>query len=161
MSKKKTNALRLLDQLGMSYDLLTYDYDPEHQSLEKVASANQLDPGQIFKTLVCKGDKTGTVVAVLPANKHLNLKRLAQNSGNKKAAMVPMKDLLGLTGYIRGGCSPLGMKKKFPTYIAVEAQEVAKMFVNAGKRGFLFGIEPKILIEAAEAQWADVAEDKI
>lgn len=160
MSKKKTNALRLLDQLGMSYDLLTYDYDPEHQSLEKVASANQLDPGQIFKTLVCKGDKTGTVVAVLPANKHLNLKRLAQNSGNKKAAMVPMKDLLGLTGYIRGGCSPLGMKKKFPTYIAVEAQEVAKMFVNAGKRGFLFGIEPKRLIEAAEAQWADVAENK-
>ncbi len=161
MSKKKTNALRLLDQLGMNYDLLTYDYDPEHQSLERVAGENKLDPGQIFKTLVCKGDKTGTVVAVLPANKHLNLKRLAQNSGNKKAAMVPMKDLLGLTGYIRGGCSPLGMKKKFPTYIAIEAQEVTKIFVNAGKRGFLFGIEPERLIKAAEAQWADVAEDKI
>lgn len=159
MSKKKTNALRLLDQLGMSYELLTYDYDPAHQSLEKVAGENQLDPGQIFKTLVCKGDKTGPVVAVLPANKHLNLKRLAQNSGNKKAAMVPMKDLLVLTGYIRGGCSPLGMKKKLPTYIAFEAKQLSKMFVNAGKRGFLFGISPDQLIEAAEAEWADVAEE--
>ena len=159
MSKKKTNALRLLDQMGMNYDLLSYDYDPEHQSLQKVANENELDPGQIFKTLVCKGDKTGPIVAVLPANKHLNLKRLAQNSGNKKAAMVPMKDLLNLTGYIRGGCSPLGMKKKFPTYIAVEAQEVSKMFVNAGKRGFLFGIEPVQLLLASEAAWADVAEE--
>ncbi|NRB50199.1 MAG: Cys-tRNA(Pro) deacylase [Saprospiraceae bacterium] len=159
MSKKKTNALRLLDQMGMNYDLLSYDYDPEHQSLQKVANENELDPGQIFKTLVCKGDKTGPIVAVLPANKHLNLKRLAQNSGNKKAAMVPMKDLLNLTGYIRGGCSPLGMKKKFPTYIAVEAQEVSKMFVNAGKRGFLFGIEPDQLLLASEAAWADVAEE--
>lgn len=159
MSKKKTNALRLLDQMGLAYNLLSYDYDPEHQSLQKVADENQLDPGQIFKTLVCKGDKTGPIVAVLPANKHLNLKRLAQNSGNKKAAMVPMKDLLNLTGYIRGGCSPLGMKKKFPTYIAVEAQEVSKMFVNAGKRGFLFGIEPDQLLLASEAAWADVAEE--
>lgn len=159
MSKKKTNALRLLDQLGIRYDLLSYDYDPEHQSLQKVANENQLDPGQIFKTLVCKGDKTGPIVAVLPANKHLNLKRLAQNSGNKKAAMVPMKDLLNLTGYIRGGCSPLGMKKKLPTYLAVEAQEVSKMFVNAGKRGFLFGTSPDQLLIAAEASWADVAEE--
>lgn len=159
MSTKKTNALRLLDQLGMSYDLLTYDYDPEHQSLQKVANENQLDPGQIFKTLVCKGDKTGPIVAILPANKHLNLKRLAQSSGNKKAAMVPMKDLLGLTGYIRGGCSPLGMKKKLPTYIAIQAQQLSKMFVNAGKRGFLFGIAPNQLISAAAAEWADVAED--
>lgn len=159
MSRKKTNALRLLDQMRMNYDLLSYDYDPEHQSLEKVASENQLDPGQIFKTLVCKGDKTGPIVAVLPANKHLNLKRLAQSSGNKKAAMVPMKDLLGLTGYIRGGCSPLGMKKKLPTYIAIEAQQLPKMFVNAGKRGFLFGITPDQLLLAAEANWADVAEE--
>ncbi|MBX2876354.1 MAG: Cys-tRNA(Pro) deacylase [Saprospiraceae bacterium] len=159
MSKKKTNALRLLDQLGIRYDLLSYDYDPEHQSLQKVANENQLDPGQIFKTLVCKGDKTGPIVAVLPANKHLNLKRLARNSGNKKAAMLPMKDLLNLTGYIRGGCSPLGMKKKLPTYLAVEAQEVSKMFVNAGKRGFLFGTSPDQLLIAAEASWADVAEE--
>lgn len=161
MGQKKTNALRLLDQLGISYDLLTYDYDPEHQSLEKVAGEHQLHPGQIFKTLVCKGDKTGPLVAVLPANKHLNLKRLAQSSGNKKAAMVPMKDLLHLTGYIRGGCSPLGMKKHLPTFVAIEAQSWPQIFVNAGKRGFLFGIHPDQLLAAAEAKWADVAEDKI
>lgn len=160
MSKKKTNALRLLDEKGIAYDLLTYDYDPEHQSLEIVAGNNNLQPGQIFKTLVCKGDKTGPIVAILPANKHLNLKRLAQSSGNKKAAMVPMKDLQGLTGYIRGGCSPLGMKRKWPTFLAVEAQSLAQIYVNAGKRGFLFGVAPDQLLNLSEAKWADMAEDK-
>lgn len=158
MSMKKTNALRILDQLGFSYDLLTYDYDPALSQLEKVAAANELDPEQIFKTLVCKGDKTGIVVAVIPSSKKLVLKVLAKQSGNKKMALVPMQSLQGLTGYIRGGCSPLGMKKEFPVFIAAEAQALDKVFVNAGKRGFLFGIEPENLSIAAEATFAAITE---
>lgn len=158
MSMKKTNALRILDQLGFSYDLLTYDYDPVLSQLEKVAAANEIDPGQIFKTLVCKGDKTGVVVAVIPSSKKLVLKILAKHSGNKKMALVPMQSLQGLTGYIRGGCSPLGMKKDFPVFIAAEAQALDKVFVNAGKRGFLFGIEPENLSIAAEATFAAITE---
>jgi len=155
---KKTNALRILDQLGFSYDLLTYDYDPALSQLEEVAAANDLAPSQIFKTLVCKGDKTGIVVAVVPSSKKLILKELAKQSGNKKMALVPMKSLQGLTGYIRGGCSPLGMKKDFPVFIAKEAQALKKIFVNAGKRGFLFGIEPQNLKRAATATFAEIAE---
>lgn len=155
---KKTNALRILDQLGFSYDLLTYDYDPAMSQLEEVAAANELDPGQIFKTLVCKGDKTGIVVAVIPSSKKLVLKTLAKQSGNKKMALVPMKSLQALTGYIRGGCSPLGMKKDFPVFIAVEAQELQQVFVNAGKRGFLFGTAPENLQQAAAATFAEITE---
>ncbi len=155
---KKTNALRILDQLGFSYNLLTYDYDPAMSQLEEVAAANELDPGQIFKTLVCKGDKTGIVVAVIPSSKKLVLKRLAKQSGNKKMALVPMNSLQALTGYIRGGCSPLGMKKDFPVYMAAEAKALDKIFVNAGKRGFLFGIEPQKLKLAATATFAEIAE---
>ena len=110
---KKTNAIRLLDQKKVIYEMLEYEYDAENLSVDKIAKANGLETPQVFKTLVAKGDKTGIVVAVIGGDKTLNFKFLAKQSGNKKIILIPVKELLGLTGYIRGGCSPIGMKKNF------------------------------------------------
>lgn len=155
---KKTNAIRWLDRFHFPYELLPYTYDPEHLDVEHIAASNNLDAAQVFKTLVCIGDKTGPVVAVIPGNKQLVLKSFAQLSGNKKVAMAPMKDLQILTGYIRGGCSPLGMKKKFPVYIDRAATELACVYVNAGTRGLLFGMAPEDLATVAEGAFGEIAE---
>ena len=113
---------------------------------------------QIFKTLVTQGDKTGVIVAVVSGNKHLNFKKLSKVTGNKKMAMYPLKDLTALTGYVRGGCSPLGMKKNFPVVLDETANEFEKIYVNAGKKGTLMFLKGEDLVQACQAEVADITE---
>lgn len=140
-----TNVTRILKVQKIPFSLIEYTYSADNLSVEKIAEDNGLPVAQVFKTLVAKGDKTGVVVAVVAGDASLNLKALAKVSGNKKIALVPVKDLQNLTGYIRGGCSPVGMKKDFPVFISEKALEFEQIFVNAGKRGVLVGVDPKAL----------------
>ncbi len=158
MGTKKTNAIRLLDTHQKPYQTLEYQYDPDNLDVAKIAADNQMEITAIYKTLVLKGDKTGVWVAVIPGDKTLSLKALAQVSGNKKVAMVPVKDIQGLTGYIRGGCSPLGMKKAYPVVIDELAKAQELMYVNAGQRGIFVGVNPYDLQEVSKAIWGDISE---
>ncbi len=155
---KKTNAIRTLDQLEIQYELLEYRYDPEHLDVGKIAVDNQLQIEQVYKTLVAKGDKTGILVAVVPGDKNLNLKALSQVSGNKKTTLLPVKDLQKVTGYIRGGCSPLGMKKPYAVWIEETARRQKKIFVNAGKRGLLVGLQSEDLKRSCSGEFVPIAE---
>lgn len=152
----KTNALRLLDQKKIPYRIVAYTYDPENLDVAKIAADNQLQLGQIFKTLVCKGDKTGFIIAIVPGSQQLDLKQLAKASGNKKTALLPLKDLTKTTGYLRGGCAPLGMKKNYPIFIDESAKEWDEILVNAGARGILFGVESVELVDAFSFTWATI-----
>lgn len=132
---KKTNAMRLLDAARIDYGTKEYEYDESDLSGVHAAAALELDVNMVFKTLVAKGDKTGPVVFCIPVHKELNLKKAAAVTKNKSIELLPVKDLLGLTGYIRGGCSPIGMKKKFPTYIDQSIATVDQVSISAGVRG--------------------------
>jgi Cys-tRNA(Pro)/Cys-tRNA(Cys) deacylase len=142
----KTNAARLLDSAGISYELVPYDVDESDLSAGSVASKLSQDAGQVFKTLVLRGDKTSVFVCIIPGNKELDLKKAAKASGNKNAVMIPVKEILELTGYIRGGCSPVGMKKKYSTYIDENCILYDQIFVSAGLRGIQLKISPDDLI---------------
>jgi Cys-tRNA(Pro)/Cys-tRNA(Cys) deacylase len=154
----KTNAARLLDTLGVSYKLTVYEVDENDLSAVTLSRKINQNIEQIFKTLVLRGDKTGVFVAVIPGNAEVGLKKAAKVSGNKSAAMVHQKELLGLTGYIRGGCSPLGMKKSYPVYMHETCQLFESVFVSAGQRGLQLEINPEDLIKAAGAVVCDLAE---
>ena len=160
MAKKidKTNAARLLDKAGIAYNLIPYEVDENDLAAQHVADCLGQDIECVFKTLVLHGDKTGHIVCVVPGNKEVNLKSLAKASGNKKVEMIAMKDLLAVTGYIRGGCSPIGMKKKFRTYFHSTAPDHEKIYVSAGVRGLQIEISPADLIKFVDAEIADVAE---
>ncbi len=149
---KKTNALRILDQQKISYQTVAYEYDPDHLDVAHLAEQNALSLPQIFKTLVCKGDKTGPVIAVIAGDRQLDLKQLAKASGNRKMALVPVKDLQSLTGYIRGGCSPIGMKKAYPTFVDAHAMSHEIIYINAGQRGLLVGLSPRKLVDVVQAE---------
>ena len=142
----KTNAARLLDSEGISYELVSYDVDESDLSASSVAAKLHQDIGQVFKTLVLRGDKTGVIICIIPGNKELDLKKAAKVSGNKNAAMVLMKEILELTGYIRGGCSPVGMKKKYSTYIDENFILYDHIYISAGIRGLQMKISPDDLI---------------
>lgn len=159
MAKKtdKTNAARLLDQAGISYRLVPYEFDENDLAANHVAESLGQDIRQVFKTLVLHGDKTGHLVCVVPGDGEVNLKALAKASGNKKVEMIAMKDLLAVTGYIRGGCSPIGMKKRFPTYFHSTALDFDIIYVSAGVRGLQLEISPKDLIAFIGGTVADVA----
>ena len=159
MAKKleKTNAARLLDKAGVSYKLIPYEFDENDLAVQHVADSLGQDIARVFKTLVLHGDRTGYVVCVVPGDGEVDLKALAKVSGNKKVEMIPMKDLLGVTGYIRGGCSPVGMKKRFPTYFHSTALEFDTIYVSAGVRGLQLEISPSDLIAFVGASVADVA----
>jgi Cys-tRNA(Pro)/Cys-tRNA(Cys) deacylase len=144
----KTNAARLLDSKGIPYELISYDVDESDLSANAVASKLGQDVDQVFKTLVLRGDKTGVFICIIPGSKELNLKKAARVSGNKNAAMVQMKEIFELTGYIRGGCSPIGMKKKFSTYIDENCILYDLILVSAGIRGLQLKIIPDNLILA-------------
>ncbi len=131
----KTNAMRLLDKAKIKYDTIEYEVDENDLSGVTIAKKANLDDKMVFKTLVAKGDKTGYIVFCIPVAKEVDLKKAAKISGNKKIEMVHVKDLLGLTGYIRGGCSPVGMKKKFDTYFDETCKNFEKITVSAGVRG--------------------------
>ena len=159
MAKKveKTNAARLLDKAGITYNLIPYEFDENDLAAQHVADSLGQDVARVFKTLVLHGDKTKHIVCVVPGNTEVNLKALAKVSGNKKVEMIAMKDLLGVTGYIRGGCSPIGMKKKFPTYFHSTATDFETIYVSAGVRGLQVEIAPGELIGFVGGMVSEVA----
>ena len=159
MAKKieKTNAARLLDKARIAYNLIPYEFDENDLAAQHVADSLGQDISRVFKTLVLIGDKTGHIVCVVPGNMEVDLKALAKTSGNKKVEMIAMKDLLGVTGYIRGGCSPIGMKKRFPTFFHSTATDFETIYVSAGVRGLQFEINPTTLIEFVGGTIAEVA----
>lgn len=159
MAKKieKTNAARLLDRAKISYQLIPYEFDENDLAAQHVADSLGQDIAMVFKTLVLHGDKTGHIVCVVPGDMEVDLKALAKVSGNKKVEMIAMKDLLAVTGYIRGGCSPVGMKKRFPTYFHSTAVDFEHIYVSAGVRGLQIQINPADLISFVGATVADVA----
>ena len=152
MKINKTNAARLLDQAKISYELVPYEVDENDLSAVHVAASLGENIDQVFKTLVLHGDKTGNFVCVIPGDKEVNLKLAAKVSGNKSCDMLPMKELLSVTGYIRGACSPVGMKKHFPTYIHETCLEFPYIYVSAGQRGLQIKIDPKELINEVRAE---------
>ena len=154
----KTNAARLLDKMGLKYELIPYAVDENNLAADHVAAELGENIEQVFKTLVLRGDKTGIFVCVIPGDKEVNLKAAAKISGNKSAAMLHVKELLPTTGYIRGGCSPIGMKKHFPTFIHDSCSSYEYIYVSAGVRGLQIKIAPQDLVKAADATLADVIE---
>ena len=153
---EKTNAARLLDRAKIAYDLVPYRVDEEHLAATHVAEELGEDIGSGFKTLVLRGDRTGYFVCVVPADHEVDLKAAARVSGNKKADLIPMKELLPVTGYIRGGCSPIGMKRAFPTYIHSSCLGLSEIYVSAGVRGLQIRIAPDALIAFTRAETADL-----
>ncbi len=161
MAKKnteKTNAARLLDKAGITYSLIPYEVDENNLAAGHVAESLGEPVERVFKTLVLHGDRIGYIVCVVPGDREVNLKALAKASGNKKVEMIPMKDLLSVTGYIRGGCSPIGMKKKFPTFLHETALNFDTIFISAGVRGLQLQISPAELISFTSATSGDFAE---
>lgn len=156
MAASKTNAVRLLDKLKIAYSLKEYEVDENDLSAIHVAENQGIDPNIIFKTLVVKDSANQYAVVLVPGPATLNLKKAAQVLGVKKCDLIPVKDLHAVTGYIRGGCSPLGMKKVLPTFIDEAAQEHAEILVSAGKRGLQLVIEPNDLAKAVHASFADL-----
>ncbi len=155
--KSKTNAARILDKLGISYELVEYEVDEEDLSAVHVAETTGMNVDMIFKTLVSRGDKTGVIFAVIPGALEVDLKLLATASSNKRVELVPLKELLPLTGYIRGGCSPIGAKKNYPVFIDSRAVSQEKISISAGKRGEQILIAPNDLIKATSAVVAEIA----
>lgn len=159
MAKKteKTNAARLLDKADIAYKLIPYEFDENDLAAQHVADSLGQDIARVFKTLVLHGDRSGHLVCVVPGDMEVDLKALAKASGNKKVEMIAMKDLLAVTGYIRGGCSPIGMKKRFPTYFHSTASDFETIYVSAGVRGLQIEISPDDLITFVGGTLADVA----
>ncbi len=158
MKINKTNAARLLDKAHIPYELIPYTVDENNLAAEHVAQELGENIEQVFKTLVLRGDRNGIFVCVVPGNKEVNLKSAAKISGNKSAEMIAMKELLPTTGYIRGGCSPIGMKKPFPTYIHTSCNAFEYIYISAGVRGLQIKISPIRLIEYVGAIVGNIAE---
>lgn len=156
---KKTNVARLLDRDKIEYGLVEYAVDENELGAQHVAGQLGEDIKQVFKTIVLHGDKTGHFVCVVPGDTEIDLKKAASVSGNKKCAPLPLKELLPTTGYIRGGCSPIGMKKHFPTYINISARDFSHIYVSAGIRGLQARISPEDLAKEAKAEFADIVTD--
>ena len=151
MKTEKTNAARILDKRNIRYELIPYDVNEDDLSAIHVAGQLNEPIEKVFKTLVLRGDKTGYFVCVIPGSEEVDLKIAASISGNKNCDMIPMKELLPVTGYIRGACSPVGMKKHFPTYIHETCLNYEHIYVSAGKRGLQLLIAPKDLIVTVDA----------
>lgn len=154
----KTNAIRLVEQKKMVYREYSYEWSENHVGAEEVATKLGQNPAQVFKTLVAIGNKTGVIVAVIPGNHELDLKKLAKASGNKKVEMLHLKDLEQTTGYIRGGCSPIGMKKLFPSYIDQTAELFDTIIISAGKRGLQLEMAPIDLSTLVRGEFVDLIE---
>ena len=154
----KTNAMRLLDTSGIPYRAVEYSWEENDLGGQHVARETGMDPDQVFKTLVARGDRTGILVFCIPVSCTLDLKKAAAVSGNKKVEMILMKELLSLTGYIRGGCSPIGMKKQYPTFIDETAILFDEIAVSGGARGLQMVLSPEELISYAGIISADLTE---
>ena len=158
MAKKidKTNAARLLDRAKIAYELIPYTVDEDNLAATHVAEELGEDIAMVFKTLILRGDRTGHFVCVIPGDKEVDLKAAARVSGNKKADLIPMKELLPTTGYIRGGCSPIGMKRPFPTFIHATCLDHERIYISAGVRGLQIAIAPADLIAYIGAEVAEI-----
>lgn len=158
MAKKidKTNAARLLDRAKIAYELIPYTVDEDNLAATHVAEELGEDIAMVFKTLILRGDRTGHFVCVIPGDKEVDLKAAARVSGNKKADLIPMKELLPTTGYIRGGCSPIGMKRPFPTFIHATSLDHERIYISAGVRGLQIAIAPADLIAYTGAEVAEI-----
>lgn len=159
MAKKidKTNAARLLDRAKISYELIPYTVDEDNLAATHVAEELGEDIATVFKTLVLRGDRTGLFVCVVPGDHEVDLKAAARVSSNKKADLIAMKELLPTTGYIRGGCSPIGMKRPLPTFIHATCMEHNKIYISAGVRGLQIAISPADLIAYTGAEVAEIS----
>lgn len=153
----KTNVMRVLDSKKIAY--ISHSYEPDATMTgEEIAKVLGEDADKVFKTLVTQGKSGGYYVFVIPVKAELDLKKAAKAAGEKSIAMIKQKDLLPLTGYVHGGCSPVGMKKQFPTFLHETAQGMEKMFVSAGKVGFQVELSPEDLKNVVRLEFADVAE---
>lgn len=155
----KTNVMRLLDTSKIPYTVKEYEVDEQDLSGVHVAALLGQDCDSVFKTLVLKGEKTGYLVCCIPVAEELDLKKVAKAAGDKKVEMLPMKDLLAVTGYIRGGCSPVGMKKRYPAYLDETAVLFQQIAVSAGQRGVQVLINPEKLAEFIQADYADLTNN--
>jgi Cys-tRNA(Pro)/Cys-tRNA(Cys) deacylase len=156
----KTNAARLLDQLSIPYELREYEVDPEDLAAETVAAKIGFAPQQVFKTLVARGDRNGICMAVIPGNAELDLKALATASGDRKIQLAPVKELQGLTGYIRGGITALAAKKDYPVYVDETIELFDTISISAGVRGLQILIAPGDYLRATKARLAALAQNK-
>lgn len=156
---EKTNAARILDREGVAYELREYVVDENDLSAPHVAEAIGMPPEQVFKTLVARGDRTGVLLACIPANTELDLKAIASASGNKKVELVPVKEVLALTGYIRGGVSPVGTRKPYPLYLDETAILWDVISVSAGVRGCQMLLAPDQLVRVVGAQYCAIAKE--
>ena len=154
----KTNVMRLLDAAKISYRAVEYEYDESDLGGEHVAAVTGMNPDQVFKTLVARGEKQGILVFCIPVSCTLDLKKAAHAAGDKKVEMIHMKELLGLTGYIRGGCSPVGMKKKYPTFMDETAELYDEIAISGGARGLQMVLSPMSLMEYADITSVDLVE---
>lgn len=148
--------MRILDQRHILYEEYEIQWEESHLGTDAVAEKLGIEEALIFKTLVAVGNKTGPVVAVIPGNTALDLKKLAKASGNKKVEMLHLKDLETATGYIRGGCSPIGMKKLYPTFLGKEAENMESVIISAGKRGHQVALAPDAILQIVKGSYADI-----
>ena len=155
----KTNVLRHLDAAKIPYETREYDVSDENYDGKLIAQKVDLPMEMVYKTLVLTGDKTKYLVCVIPVEKELDLKAVARATGNKSVAMLPQKDLLPLTGYLRGGCSPIGMKKAFPTFLQEDAELLERISVSAGVRGCQVILAVDALMECTNAKFADLCRE--
>src|SRR5437588_9418115 len=158
MPKTKTNAARILDAAGVHYELREYEVDEDDLSARRVAEKIGMPPEQVFKTLVARGDREGVLMACIPANTELDLKAVAAASGNKKVELVAVKEVLGLTGYIRGGVSPVGTRKPYPFYLDETADLWDAISVSAGTRGRQMLLAPDDLLRVTQGIYAAIAK---
>lgn len=158
MAKVKTNAMRILDTQKVPYEILTYD--PNDGKIDGVAVAGKIgrDPAQVYKTLVVVGSSKELYVFVIPVESELDMKKAAREAGEKNVEMLPVKDIQKFTGYIRGGCSPVGMKKNYLTFLDSSAQELETIIVSAGKIGFQVELAPDQLISAVDGKYAELVK---
>ena len=157
----KTNAMRMLDIAKIPYEIKEYEVDENDLSGTHIADQISLPYEMVFKTIVTRGDKTGYCVFCLPCHKEIDFKAAARASGNKSIEPLHVKDLLGITGYIRGGCSPVGMKKKFPTFFDSSASTLEKLTVSAGMKGAQLLVDRKAIVDYTEAVLCDIAVDPV
>jgi Cys-tRNA(Pro)/Cys-tRNA(Cys) deacylase len=153
----KTIAVRLFEQRGYKYELREYAVNEAELDAISVAKKVGMEPASVFKTLVARGDRSGILMACVAANADLDLKKLASVTGNKKVELVPVKEIQSLTGYVRGGVSPLGSKKKYPLFVDQSALNFERISVSAGMRGMQMIISPRDLAEASDARLVDIA----
>lgn len=161
MKINKTNAARILDSKKINYELVPYTVDESDLAATHVAAELGEDIAQVFKTLVLRGDRNGLLVCVIPGDKEVDLKKAAKLSGNKKVEMIAMKELLPLTGYIRGGCCPIGMKKPFPTWIHSTCMDFPFIYISAGVRGLQLKVAPQDLFSVTGAFAADLVSEEL